>query len=130
MKQKCNCKAAKLESEKIVLELNNDFFDNICCFLCGNITTPDGLDFVIEGTKDFVCLDCAKNKAPELYLIHKYAHQWREKYLTQEFNEGCDYGKTIAGQMILDAITETTLERVKRVCRVELGVKAYEDVPF
>lgn len=131
--KKCNCKkqAAQLEGEKIVLELNNDFFDNICCFLCHETTTPDGLDFVIEGTQDFVCCDCAKKKAPDLYLIHKYAHAWREKSLENKFNEGVTVGKKTAGQMILDEITEPTLNRVNRVCRVDLGATpCNEDIPF
>jgi hypothetical protein len=132
--EKCNCKqkhGAKVEDEKIVLELNRDFFDNICCFLCGAVTTPDGLDFVIERTKDFVCPSCAKEKAPDLFLIWRDAHHWHEKDLPKVFNDGVISGKTTAGQMILDAISETELDRVKRVCRVDLGAKPYrEEIPF
>jgi len=134
MKKKCNCEqkqAAKAGGGKIVLELNSDFRENICCFFCGNVCRPDGFDFVIEGTKDFICTDCVKCNEPDLYLIHEYAHQWRDKSLDEAFHRGVISGKITAGQMILDAITESELERVKRVCRVDLGAKACrEDVPF
>ena len=134
MEKKCNCKqkqAAKVEGEKIVLELNSNFKESILCFLCGSEVRPDGFDFFIEGTKDFVCLKCAKEKAPDLYLIHKYAHQWQEVALEETYFRGVKSSKTTAGQMILDAITESELERVKRVCRVDLGAKpCLDDVPF
>lgn len=86
--EKCNCELRQAANdERISLELNTDFFENICCCLCGGITTPDGFDFVIDGTQDFVCLDCAKKKAPDLYFIHRDAHAWRAKGLENSFNE-------------------------------------------
>ena len=134
MEKKCNCKqkqAAKLEGEKIVLELNSNIKESILCFLCGSEVRPDGFDFFVEGTKDFVCLKCVKEKAPDLYLIHKYAHQWQEGAFDEAYHQGFISGKTTAGQMILDALDEPELERVKRVCRVDLGAKACrEDIPF
>jgi hypothetical protein len=135
MKKNCNCKqkqTSKAEGEKIVLELNSDLVDeNICCFLCGNVCRPDGFDFVIEGTKDFVCLDCVKCNEPDLFLIHEYAHRWRENTLEAAFQRGVISGQTTAGQMILDAIAETELDRVKRVCRVDLGARpCREELPF
>ena len=133
MEKKCNCKqkqAAKLEGEKIVLELNSNIKESILCFLCGSEVRPDGFDFFVEGTKDFVCLKCVKEKAPDLYLIHEYAHKWREESLSKPFSEGVKAGRKDAGEMILNAITEPTLERVKRVCRVNLGASSCEDVPI
>lgn len=134
MAKKCNCEqkqAAKLEGEKIVLRLNNDFSDVFHCFFCGEPCYPDGFDFFVEGTGKFVCTGCVKEKAPDLFMIHEHAHQWREKDLQKSFEEGVTSGKTTAGQMILDAITEPELERVKRVCRVDLGAKpCLEEIPF
>jgi hypothetical protein len=129
--KKCNCKqAAKLEGEKIVLKLNSNFKESILCFLCGSEVRPDGFDFFIEVTKDFVCMKCAKEKAPDLYLIHESAHQWAEASLEEAFDRGVACGKTAAGQMILDALDEPPLERVKRVCRTDLGARSCDEMPF
>ena len=115
--EKCNCRkqAAKLKGEKIVLKLNNDFRDNICCFLCGGITTPDGLDFVIEGTKDFVCLRCAKEKAPDLYQLHDFGHHWVNELADEYYRKGYTEGEQHTAQEIIKAIEEPLIERVKRI---------------
>lgn len=126
MEKKCNCEQKKTvvdHGRRILLKYNYDVGGSACYF-CGKFVKDDGLDFFIEGTKEFrVCERCATNKTPELALIHKHAHDWKEEVWEKAFIQGVICGKTAAGEMILDAITETELDRVKRVCRVDLGAK-------
>lgn len=114
------------DGKRIVLEVNGNLADGPCGF-CGGECHPDGFDFFIEGTKGFVCTDCVKEKAPDLYLIHRDAHQWRENDIEKAWHEGEKAGMERAGKMILYSIEETPVDRVKRVCMAELGA---EDVPF
>jgi len=119
------------QGKRILLKYNHDVGGSACYF-CGEFVKDDGLDFFVEGTNEFrVCAGCVDKKAPDLYLIHEHAHRWQEVALEKAFEKGVIAGQTTAGQMILDAITEPELERVKRVCRVNLGAKpCLDDVPF
>jgi len=118
------------QGKRILLKYHHDV-GGAACYFCGEFVEDDGLDFFVEGTDKFrVCAACVGKKAPDLYLIHEYAHNWQEEALEKEYFRGVESGKTAAGQMILDAITESEIERVKRVCRVELGAKACDDIPF
>src|SRR5271157_3622546 len=120
--KKENGKAAKAGDEKrITLELNTNLEKGSCCF-CGAPCVPDGLDFFLDGTKNFVCTDCVKEKAPDLYLIHEYAHRWRENEAKSAWHKGEKAEKEAAGRIILAAMEEPAVDRVRRVCRLELGV--------
>ena len=117
----------KEKSGKIVLQLNSNLKD-ADCFFCESLCIPDGLDFLIEGTNDFVCMACVKEKAPDLYLIHQDVHQWAENDSINSFNQGVAEGHKEVWKMILDDLEETPVDRIKRVCRVKLG--AQDDLPF
>lgn len=116
------------ENTKITLRLNEDMEPAQCC-VCGSMTHPDGLDFFITGTRQFVCTNCARKKSPELALIHDDAHVWANGHSEEQFDKGIKCGKVTAGQMIYDALTEPEVDRVKRVCR-ELGASPCDEIPF
>ena len=130
MERKCHCgqKQAACGKKRITLELHNIMTIEPCA-ICGKRCEPDEFDFLMDNS--LVCPDCAKDQAPDLYLIWRDATHWHEKDLPKVFNDGVISGKTTAGQMILDAMSETELERVKRVCRVDLGaMPCREGLPF
>ena len=117
---------AAVEGKKVTLEHNTSGAGSACYF-CGQFVPCGGLDFFIAGEKDFrVCVDCAKQKAPELYLIWRDAHRWEEERSIEAFRRGVGDGKKDAGEMILHAMHEEPLERIHRVCVQDLGV---EDEP-
>lgn len=119
--------AAAVEGKKIVLEFN-DSGGGSACFFCGEFVEYGGLDFFIEGTKEFrVCADCAKQKAPDLYLVWRDAHRWQQETDIKSYQQGVGAGKKDAAEMIFHAIDETPIERVRRIC-FKLG--AFEESPF
>ena len=119
---------AAVEGKKVTLEHNTSGAGSACYF-CGQFVPCGGLDFYIAGEKDFrVCESCAKQKAPELYLIWRDAHRWHEGLQHEAFQQGVEQGHKDAGAMILHAIDETPIERIRRFCVRELG--AVDEAPF
>jgi hypothetical protein len=55
----------KAESTEIVLKWNSTVLPVICAICENPFTPPDGACLTIEGTWDFVCLDCAAKLAPQ-----------------------------------------------------------------
>ena len=99
----------------------------------------EGLEFVLEESGAPVCIDCVKQKAPDIYMIWREISRWNETTAPAAWENGFSEGKKAAGRMILDAIEEPEIERIKRVCRHELkatpkpdtiGHTPMDDVPF
>lgn len=120
--------------KEIVLRWNPGPPKEAHCVFCNSVLFPDGLDFFVKGTKDFVCGECVNEKAPEQLQIHEEAHRWADDQKSKRFSEGIAEGKRIAGQLIKQALCESQLDRVQRVCVAELGWKNFEftndDMPF
>lgn len=117
---------------KIKLQFNENLEEGPCG-LCGGPCKPDGLDFMIEGTKAFVCGCCAKERTPELYEVHEDAHKWTETRNKEAYEEGhregIQDGKAEAGRLIYEAINETLEERLFRLLQRELNIPE-ADIPF
>lgn len=111
-----NGKAA--EAEVFTLEHTEHVEDENCHF-CGKRVETCGFDIVCGLA--FVCEDCAKKKAPFLHRIWINAMTWKRS--GNEFERG----KQAAFQEVLNAIEESPLERVKRLCGKN-GLQ--EDIPF
>lgn len=108
--------------------------DAMTCGLCKRKfsvwESMDGLEFVLEDGGAPVCIECAKQKAPDLYLIWREVARWNDTTTTTAFEKGVESGQRFAGERILDAIDEPVIERIKRVCRVELKATPADEVPF
>lgn len=53
-----------------------------------------------------------------------------ETRITKEWNRGFEAGKAMAGRIILNALEESPADRIRRVCKNELGVENDNDIPF
>lgn len=115
-------KKAAGDGHQITLGLNN-VITNDPCAICGARCDPDGYDYFLEGTVGLVCDGCAEKYAPDLVEIRKYIN----RELAQTWAEGEREGRMKAGRMILEAIQETPIDRVRRVCRDKLGVSRIDN---
>jgi hypothetical protein len=127
-----------MNEPKIKLQFNENLEEGPCAF-CGGRCTPDGLDFMVEGTRALVCGGCVKEKDPDLFEIHEGAHRWTKTKNKEAYQEGhrdgIQDGKAEAGRLIFEAIREPLEARLLRLLETELNVKSSgvfpeDDIPF
>lgn len=123
-------KETKVDEPRRIILKSNNAITNDPCAICGARCDPDGFDFFLEGTESLVCSDCARQNVPDIFQLWRDLHLWLEGEIGSIRKEALDEGKRQAGEIILAAIEESPIDRVKRICSGELGVsKEYEDMP-
>lgn len=107
------------------------------CSLCGDDVSVWDMISDLELVQDsgaLVCTKCAGENAPEVFKAWQEVARWAEEKLDMVWERGKREGQRIAGRKVLQVISETPLDRIKKICRFELDPSepntSFDDVPF
>lgn len=126
-------KAAQEATDRITIRYSGQEKTRPCNFCKRKFSMwegMEGLEFVLERGGAPVCMDCAEEKAPDIYLIWRELGRWSETILTAAWERGVESGQRYAAERILAAIDEPVIERIKRVCLVDFKATPADEVPF